>query len=194
LSIDLSTLVEHYGLADVFVLSLLESACIPFPSEFVVPPAGFLAYQHSLSFWNVVAAATLANVAGSWIAYLVGQTGGRAFIQRYGRYILLNEHHLAWAEAWFARRGEVTVFVARLLPAFRTFISLPAGVARMPVLKFLVYTLLGSLPWNLALALAGFELGAHWAVIGHYFKPFSYIAAALFVVAVAWFWFGRRRG
>jgi membrane protein DedA with SNARE-associated domain len=193
LAIDPSTFVEHYGLVAVFVLSLVESACIPIPSELVVPPAGFLAYQHSLPLWGVVAAATIANVIGSWITYLIGQTGGRAFIQRHGRYILLNEHHLARAEAWFARHGEATVFVARLLPAFRTFISLPAGIARMPVMKFLVYTLLGSLPWNLALALAGFELGAHWEAVSDYLKPLSYVAGLLFIAAIAWFWFGHRR-
>jgi membrane protein DedA with SNARE-associated domain len=193
LAIDLSTFIEHYGLVAVFVLSLLESACIPIPSEFVVPPAGFLAYQHSLPLWGVIAAATIANVFGGWIAYLVGRTGGRAFIQRYGRYVLLNTHHLERAEAWFAHRGEATVFIARLLPAFRTFISLPAGVARMSMPKFLFYSLLGSLPWNLALAFAGFELGAHWTDVGDYLKPLSYVAGLLFIAAIAWFWFGHRR-
>ncbi|HET7313114.1 DedA family protein, partial [Salinisphaera sp.] len=161
----LTTVIEHYGLLAVFVLSTLESACIPIASEVVVPPAGFLAYQGALSLWGVVAAATLGNVAGGWIAYAVGRRGGRPLIRRYGRYIWLSERHLARAEAWFTRRGEITVFVARLLPAFRTFISLPAGIGEMPLGRFLIYSLLGSLPWNLALALAGYEFGAHWDTI-----------------------------
>lgn len=185
--------VEHYGLLAVFLLSALESACIPIPSELVVPPAGFMAYQGSLSLASVVAAATLGNVAGSWVAYAVGRRGGRPLIRRYGRYVWLSERHLAQAEDWFARRGEITVFVARLLPAFRTFISLPAGIGEMPLWRFLVYSLLGSLPWNLALAVAGYELGAHWEVIEAYLKPVSYAAAVVFVIVVIWFWLGTRR-
>lgn len=189
----LTAFVDHYGLIAVFVLSALESACIPIPSELVVPPAGFLAYQGSLSLWSVVAAATLANVAGSWVAYEVGRRGGRPLIERYGRYVRLNENHLARAEHWFAHHGEITVFVARLLPAFRTFISLPAGIGEMPLGRFLLYSLLGALPWNLALAVAGYELGAHWDVIEAYLKPLSYLAAAALAIVVVWFWLGSRR-
>lgn len=185
--------VEHFGLLAVFLLSALESACIPIPSELVVPPAGFMAYQGALSLWEVVAVATLANVVGSWIAYAIGRRGGRPLIQRYGRYVWLNERHLALAEDWFARRGEITVFVARLLPAFRTFISVPAGIGQMPLGRFLVYSLLGSLPWNLGLALAGYELGAHWTEIEAYLKPLSYACALLFLAAVLWIWLSQRR-
>ncbi|KEZ78221.1 DedA family protein [Salinisphaera hydrothermalis] len=189
----LTSFVEHYGLIAVFVLSVLESACIPIPSELVIPPAGFMAYQGSLSFWAVVVAATLANVVGSWIAYAIGRRGGRPLIQRYGRYVWLNEKHLDRAEDWFARYGEVTVFVARLLPAFRTFISLPAGIGEMPLGRFLLYSLLGSLPWNLALAVAGYELGAHWNMLEQYLKPVSYAAAGALALVLIWFWFGTRR-
>ncbi|MGN8160086.1 DedA family protein [Salinisphaera sp. RV14] len=189
----LTAFVQHYGLLAVFVLSALESACIPIPSELVVPAAGFLAFQGALSLWGVVAAATLGNVAGSWIAYVVGRRGGRPLIRRYGRYIWLNERHLERAEDWFAHYGEVTVFVTRLLPAFRTFISLPAGIGEMPLGRFLLYSLLGSLPWNLALAVAGYEFGAHWGAIEHYLKPLSYLCAAAFLIVVIWFWLGARR-
>lgn len=189
----LTSFIEHYGLLAVFLLSALESACIPIPSELVVPPAGFMAFQGSLSLWSVVMAATLANVAGSWIAYAIGRRGGRPLIQRYGRYVRLNERHLDHAEDWFARYGEITVFVARLLPAFRTFISLPAGIGEMPLGRFLLYSLLGSLPWNLALAVAGYELGAHWDMVEHYLKPVSYVSAAALAIVVIWFWLGSRR-
>ncbi|RJS93550.1 DedA family protein [Salinisphaera sp. Q1T1-3] len=186
--------IEQFGLLAVFILSALESACIPIPSELVVPPAGFMAAQGALSLTAVVIAATLANTLGSWIAYTVGRRGGRPLIARYGRYVRLNESHLDQAEHWFARHGEATVFIARLLPAFRTFISLPAGIGRMPLGRFLIYSLLGALPWNLALAVAGYELGVHWDVIAVYLKPVSMIAAAALTAAIVW-WFirGQRR-
>lgn len=189
----LTTLVEHYGLWAIFVLSVLESACIPVPSELVVAPAGFMAYQGLLPLSGVVAVATLANVVGSWIAYAIGRRGGRPLIRRYGRYIWLSERHLDFAEKWFTRHGEITVFIARLLPAFRTFISLPAGIGRMPLGRFLVYTVVGSLLWNLGLALIGYELGVHWDMIENYYKPLSYLAAGLLVAVALWFWLSQRR-
>ncbi|MCL6548133.1 MAG: DedA family protein [Alicyclobacillus sp.] len=171
----------------------LESTCIPVPSEVVVPYAGYLASRHELSLWAVVAAATAANVIGGLIAYGVGSAGGRPLILHYGRYILLNQRHLERAERWFDHRGEVTVFIGRLLPALRTFISLPAGVARMPVGRFIVYSLLGSLPWNLALAWAGYALGQHWESVSLVIKPLTYVGALLLVGALLWFWLGRGR-
>lgn len=185
--------IEHFGLLAVFILSLLESACVPIPSELVVPLAGFLAYQGHMSLTGASAAATLGNVAGSWLAYAVGYYGGRPFISRYGRYVWLNERHLARIERWFARHGDITVFATRLLPAFRTFVSLPAGVARMPPIRFTIYSLAGALPWNLALALAGYQLGAHWLDVAEYLKPLSYVGAVLLVLTALWFWFGQRR-
>lgn len=189
----LSDFIAHYGYIAIFVLSALESACIPIPSELVVPPAGFMASLGMLSLPGVIIVATLANVAGSWVAYAVGRRGGRPLIQRYGRTIRLNERHLDRAEAWFARHGEITVFVARLLPAFRTFISLPAGIGEMPLGRFLFYSLLGALPWNIGLGIAGYELGTHWETVDAYLKPLSYAAAFVLVVCVLWFWLGQRR-
>jgi len=189
----LTNSIEHLGLFAVFVLSALESACIPIPSELVVPPAGFLAYHGKLSFWGVVIAATLANVLGGWVAYAFGRRGGRSMIRRHGRYVLLNERHLDTAEKWFDRHGEITVLVARMLPAFRTFISLPAGIGRMPQGRFLLYSLLGSLPWNFGLALAGHQLGAHWEVIEVYLQPLSYLAAIVLFGIIFWFWLSQRR-
>jgi membrane protein DedA with SNARE-associated domain len=192
LAAHITNFVSHYGILAVFVLMTLESVCIPIPSEAVMPPAGYLAYTHQLSFVGVVVASTVANVLGGLIAYYIGKTGGRAFILRYGRYVLLSERHLARAESWFAKRGEITVFIGRLLPGIRTFVSLPAGVAKMPLGKFIVYSALGSLPWNFALTLAGFELGKHWENVSAVLKPFTYFAGAVLVLSVLWFWFGRR--
>lgn len=187
-----SNFVGHYGSLAVFILMTLESVCIPIPSEAVMPYAGYLAFTHQMSFVTAVVVATIANVFGGLIAYYIGKTGGRAFILRYGRYILLNEHHLTRAEQWFAHRGEITVFLARLLPGLRTFISLPAGIAKMPLGRFLIYSALGSLPWNFALVWGGFQLGKHWDSVGTYIKPLTYFAVIVLVVAVLWFWFGRR--
>lgn len=188
-----SLLVIHFGDAAIFVLMLLESACIPIPSEAVVPFAGYLSSTGALSFWSVVILATVANVVGGAVAYAVGAYGGRAFILKYGRYILLNKHHLDKAEDWFKKRGEITVAIGRLLPVIRTFISLPAGVARMPFGKFIVFSAIGSLPWNFALAYAGFQLGKHYETIATYYKPLTYFGVLIFVVGVLWFWFGKGR-
>jgi membrane protein DedA with SNARE-associated domain len=185
--------VAQHGTAAVFVLMALESACIPVPSEVVMPFAGYLAYHGPLSLTAVVIAATAANVAGGLIAYAAGAWGGRALILRWGRYILLSRRHLDRAERWFERYGEITVLVCRLLPALRTFISLPAGIARMRLGRFVFYSALGSLPWNFLLAYAGFKLGQHWNTVDEYVKPLAYAGALILVAGVAWFWFGHRR-
>lgn len=190
---ELGTFIANYGLVAVFVLMILESACIPIPSEVVMPYAGFLAFSEHLSFWSVVIVGTVANLVGSLIAYFVGSVGGRPFILKYGRYILLNQKHLERAEQWFSKRGSITVFVARLLPALRTFISLPAGIAKMRMVPFIIFSLIGSLPWNFALAYGGYQLGKNWELVGEYSKPLTYIGGFLFVVAIVWFWFGRKR-
>lgn len=186
-------MVHQYGYLAVFLLMTIESACIPIPSEAVMPYAGYLSSHHLLSLWGVITVGTLANVVGGLIIYYVGRSGGRALILRYGKYVLLSERHLTHAEAWFAKRGEITVFVGRLLPALRTFISLPAGIARMPVGKFVFYSVLGSLPWNAALTYAGFYLGKNFDVISKYMKPLTYLGAVLLVGGVIWFWSVRKR-
>ncbi|MCL6444738.1 MAG: DedA family protein [Alicyclobacillus sp.] len=193
MSAHLSNLVAHYGYIGVFILMTLESACIPIPSEAVMPYAGYLSFTHTLSFWAVVLIGTLANVVGGLIAYGIGKAGGRPLVLHYGRYILLNQRHLERAEQWFDRHGEWTVLICRLLPALRTFISLPAGIAEMKLGRFVLYSALGSLPWNFALTYAGYYLGKHWEQIGHYIKPLTYLGVLLLVLAVLWFWFGKRR-
>lgn len=191
----LLNIIEQFGLFAIFILSALESACIPIPSELVVPPAGWLAATENppWTLTSVVIAATIGNVAGSWASYEIAKYGGRPLILRYGRYVMLNEQHLETAERWFAKRGELTVFITRMLPAFRTFISVPAGVGKMPLGRFLFYSLLGSIPWNLGLAYAGFQLGNHWERVENYLEPISYVAAALLLIGAVWFWLSQRR-
>jgi membrane protein DedA with SNARE-associated domain len=192
LSAQISLFVSHFGSLAIFILMTLESACIPIPSEIVMPYAGYMSFLHQFTIWDAVLIATIANVVGGWIAYAIGFFGGRPFVLRYGKYILLNENHLQRAERWFAKRGELTVLVARLLPGLRTFISLPAGMARMPLGRFTLYSAIGSLPWNIVLTLAGFQLGQHWSMIDKSLKPLTYFGVVLLIATVLWFWFGRR--
>lgn len=189
----LSNFVSHYGSLAIFLLMTLESVCIPIPSELVMPYAGYLAYMHQVSFLGAVVVSTIANVVGGLLAYAIGRTGGRAFILKYGRYVLLSPAHLERAENWFTRYGEWTVFFGRLLPGMRTFISLPAGMARMRLGKFIIFSALGSLPWNFGLTWGGFQLGKHWDQVEHILKPLTYFGGAVLFLAVLWFWFGRRR-
>jgi membrane protein DedA with SNARE-associated domain len=175
------------GYIGIFVLMALESACIPIPSEVTMPVGGLLAAEGKLSFFWVGMVGALANVAGSWAAYFIGASGGRPLLLRYGRYLLIRSHDVYRADRWFDKHGEATVFFSRLLPVIRTFISLPAGVARMPFARFTFFTFVGCLPWSFALAYAGFILGRNWERILPYIEPISYgVAAAIVLVAGAW--------
>jgi membrane protein DedA with SNARE-associated domain len=180
-----------YGYQAIFVLMLLESACIPVPSELTMVFGGFLVSRGDLSFFWVGTLGAVANLVGSWLAYWLGLWGGRPLIERWGRYLLLRKHELDRAEAWFRDHGEAAVFVSRLLPVIRTFISLPAGVARMPFGKFTLYTFLGCLPWSFALTWAGVLLGDNWETFLKYGRPVSYAIAALSALAIGW-WVWRR--
>jgi len=193
--------IRDFGYLAVFVLMVLESACIPIPSEVTMVFGGALAntafYQalgssvRPLNFVVVGLVGALGNVVGSWIAYTVGWYGGRPLIDRWGRYLLLRRHDIDRAHRWFDDHGEAAVFFSRLLPVIRTFISLPAGVARMPFWRFTLFTLLGCLPWTFSLAGAGYALGQNWDVVERYFRPASIVVAALAVLAIGW-WIWRR--
>jgi membrane protein DedA with SNARE-associated domain len=193
--------VLHYGYLAVFVLMVLESACIPIPSEVTMLFGGALANAafltslgndgEHLNFVLVALVGTAGNLVGSWIAWGVGYRGGRPLIERWGRYILLREHELDRAEVWFDRHGQVAVLVSRLLPVVRTFISLPAGIAEMRFVRFSVYTVLGCLPWTFALTAIGYALGSQWDTVERYLRPVSYLVAAVCVLAVGW-WFYHR--
>jgi membrane protein DedA with SNARE-associated domain len=171
----------------------LESACIPIPSELTMVFGGFLVSRGELDFVAVSLVGTVANLVGSWIAYWVGYVGGRPLIHRWGRYVLIRDHEVDRAHAWFERHGEAAVFVSRLLPVVRTFISLPAGVARMPFGRFTVYTFLGCLPWAFALTWAGVLLGNNWETFLRYGRPISYLIAAASVAVIGWWLYRRYR-
>jgi membrane protein DedA with SNARE-associated domain len=195
----IQTAIENYGYVAVFVLMVLESACIPIPSEVTMLFGGAAANAtfaasvgaDHLNFLVVGLLGALGNLVGSWIAYVVGKAGGRPLIERWGRYIFLRPHELDRAEAWFADHGEAAVFGSRLLPVVRTFISLPAGVAEMPFGRFSAYTLAGCLPWTFALAGVGYALGSRWTTVERYFQPISIVVGVLLIGAVAW-WLIRR--
>lgn len=177
------------GYVGVVLLMGIESACIPLPSELIMPFAGYLVFQGQLTLWGVSLAGALGCVLGSLVAYYVGLFGGRPLVRRYGRYLLISHHDLDLADRWFARHGDITIFVGRLLPVVRTFIDFPAGVARMPLAKFVIYTFVGSLFWCAALAWLGRTLGEHWDTLGVYFHRFdAVIALALAAAAAWWIW------
>lgn len=187
--------VIPYGLGGygvVFALMLLESACIPIPSEITMPVAGLLASQHHLSLVPVIVVGVVANLAGSLVSYAVGRGEGRSLLLKYGRYILVKPHDVERADEWFARYGPPAVFFSRLLPVVRTFISLPAGVAKMDVKKFALLTVLGCIPWVTALTVAGYVLGANWQKVLTYTRPLEYAVLAAIVVGAA-LWLVRRR-
>ena len=185
--------IGDYGYYAVIILMILESACIPIPSEVTMVFGGFLVSRGRLDFFWVGMFGTLANVLGSWLAYWVGLVGGRPLIERWGKYIFLRKHEIDRAEVWFEKHGEAAVFVSRLLPVVRTFISLPAGVAKMPFAKFTLYTFLGCLPWTFALTWAGFLLGENWETFLKYGEPVSIAIVLLLVAALVWWLVKRAR-
>ncbi len=187
--------LSRFGLWAIFIAMTLESACIPIPSEVVMPYAGILVARGNYSLVQVVLIGSLANLTGSALAYAVGRYGGRNFIERYGKYIFLSRKHLALADKWFDRHGQATVFVSRLLPGVRTFISLPAGIGRMNFLRFALYSFIGSLPWNLALAYAGIVFADNWQVMQGYLHQVNLVVIGLMLLTalLIWQWWRRRK-
>ena len=183
----IKSVIAATGYGGLVILMAIESACIPLPSELIMPFAGYLVYEGSMKlFWVATAGAIGCNV-GSLVAYEIGFYGGRPLVEKYGRWILLSRRELNWAAHFFQRWGYLAVFIARLLPVVRTFIALPAGVARMPRGRFHLYTFLGSWPWCFALAWFGRKLGENWRSLGKYFHQFDGVIAAMFAVAIIWF-------
>ncbi len=173
------------------ILMALESACIPIPSEIIMPFSGYLVWMEKFSFLWVIIWGTIGNLIGSIIAYFVGFYGGRPLIEKYGRYILISSHDLDRAEKWFKKYGSISVFFSRMLPVVRTFISLPAGVARMPFWKFSFYTLLGSFPWAFLLTYAGLIMGENWQDLEIYFRKFDWLILILAVSLIGWWIFSK---
>jgi membrane protein DedA with SNARE-associated domain len=183
-------IISHIGYAGVALLMAIESACIPLPSEIIMPFAGYLVYTGRFNvFWVATAGAIGCNI-GSAIAYWIGAYGGRPLVERFGSYILLSRRDLNRTIAFFERHGSITVLIGRLLPVVRTFIALPAGIARMPQLRFHVYTFIGSWPWCLALAYAGAKLGSAWNTDPRLKSIFHRADAAIIILlaaAIVWF-------
>ncbi|MBI4912769.1 MAG: DedA family protein [Acidobacteria bacterium] len=195
----MTAVMAAMGPPGVMVLMAIESACIPLPSEVIMPFAGYLAYRDQMSLFGLGAGNPTAQIwiagifgalgcnLGSWPAYEVGAWGGRRAVERYGRYIWLNLGHLDQAHRFFDRFGRSAILIARMMPVVRTFIALPAGIARMERLRFHIYTFLGSLPWCLGLAWIGFKLGEQWRILGAWFHRFDLLIGALILLGVAWF-------
>ena len=197
------TIIADNGYVAVFVLMMLGSMCIPIPSEVVMAFAGALCApafatsvlggpEAALSIGLVIAWGIAGSMVGSWLAYGLGAWGGRPAIDRWGRYLLLRPHEVDRAHAWFERRGEAVVFLGRLVPLIRAFVSLPAGVARMDLGRFSLFTLFGVIPWCVGLAYAGKALGDQWQTLEKYFLPVSIAVAIAAVIAAVW-WIRSRR-
>ncbi|HWI28889.1 MAG TPA: DedA family protein [Stellaceae bacterium] len=182
--------ISSLGYAGVLLLMAIESACIPLPSEVIMPFAGYLAWTGRFNLALVATAGALGCNLGSAIAYGVGYFGGRPLVERYGRFLLMSQHDLDLVDRFFGRFGGLAVFIGRLLPVVRTFIALPAGVARMPQGRFHLYTFLGSWPWCYVLAFVGYRLGDAWdrdPRLKAVFHEFHLVIVALFVLALVWY-------
>jgi membrane protein DedA with SNARE-associated domain len=181
--------IASYGYVAIFVLMLLESACIPVPSELIMTFGGALAAGAvpgtQLNLAGVIIAGVAGNVAGSYVAWAVGRYGGQAALRRWGRRLRVRDHDLERATQWFDRYGPRAVLIGRLLPVVRTFISLPAGIAGMDPVRFGIYTTLGCIPWTAALAYAGYLVGANWHSIVDGFRGPTYVVAGLVVIVSA---------
>jgi membrane protein DedA with SNARE-associated domain len=192
----LNSLYGSVGYVGVMAAMAIESAMIPLPSELILPYAGFLVSDPSQvepltggtwNYWIVVVVATIGNTIGSLVGYAIGAWGGRPFLERYGKYLLIRPHEIELADQFFQRYGAATAFFSRLLPIVRTFISFPAGVARMSVLTFIVYSTAGAFLWSMLLVFAGVQLGANWVEIRHALQPFDLAIAIAGVAAIALF-------
>ncbi|HEY5460276.1 MAG TPA: DedA family protein [Deferrimonas sp.] len=179
--------ISSLGLPGIVLLMAIESACIPLPSEVIMPFSGYLVYKGVHTLLEVSLAGAFGCVVGSVPAYYLGMYGGRPLIEKYGKYILMSRQDLDMADRWFTRHGEATVFFARMLPVIRTFIAFPAGVARMNMKRFLLYTFAGSFPWCLGLAYLGMVLGEKWPTLRGYFHRFDLLIGAVLLAGVVWY-------
>jgi membrane protein DedA with SNARE-associated domain len=179
--------ISRLGYGGIVLLMAIESACIPLPSEIIMPFSGYLVSTGEMNLWLVGLAGAVGCVLGSIVAYYAGAWGGRPFIAKYGKYILISHHDLDLADRWFQRHGDITIFVGRLLPVIRTFIAFPAGVAHMNLWRFNLYTFVGSYIWSLGLAWIGMKLGEHWNTLGVYFHRFDAAIGVILLIAVVWY-------
>jgi len=177
-------IISNSGYFGIFVLMIAESALIPIPSEIIMPFSGYLVYTGKLNPILVIISGSVGNLVGSLVAYVIGLKLGREFILRYGKYILLKKSHLDWTESFFRKYGNGSTFVSRLLPGIRTYISLPAGIAKMDLKKFSVFTLAGSIIWSTMLTFVGITLGEEWTAIRNYSKYFDIVVIVGILIVV----------
>lgn len=192
---ELASIIESIGYLGIFILMTLESAGIPIPSEIVVTFAGYLASEGRMDFWMVVIVSSLANLTGSIIFYYIGIHVGRPFIKRYGKYLLMDERHLEITEEWVRRYGNLAIFIGRVTPAIRTYISIVAGIGLMDLAPFIILTIIGSLIWNFMLAYIGLLLGEHWETILPYLDYIAIIAVIIGIILIIYlfkYWGGAR--
>ncbi len=180
-------IISETGYTGIVLLMAIESACIPLPSEIIMPFSGYLVFKGRFGLIGVGLAGAFGCLVGSIPAYYLGQYGGRPLIEKYGKYVLIDHHDLDIADRWFSKYGDWVIFFGRLLPVIRTFISFPAGVARMNMPRFIVYTVVGSFPWCLGLAYIGMKLGENWNTLGGYFHDFDIAIGVLIALGVAYY-------
>lgn len=181
------SVISTMGYGGIVLLMAIESACIPLPSEIIMPFAGFLVFKGEMTLWGVALAGAIGCVVGSIPAYYLGMYGGRPLVEKYGKWVLISAKDLDWADKAFDKHGEIIIFIGRLLPAVRTFIAFPAGVARMNMPKFIIYTFVGSLIWCWLLAYAGFKTGEHWESLKVYFHEFHLVLIAAGIIFLVWY-------
>ncbi len=179
--------IQGGGYWAVAGLMAIESANIPLPSEVIMPFSGYLVSQGTLNLWWTATAGAIGCVIGSIFSYWLGMIGGRPLIERFGKYVLISHKDLDRADRWFQKHGEAAIFFSRLLPVIRTFISFPAGIARMHFGRFVLYSFVGSFPWTLALAYLGVRLGQNWERIRGSFRGLDYLILALILIGIIWY-------
>jgi membrane protein DedA with SNARE-associated domain len=187
LSIFIINTINSMGYAGVAVLMAIESACIPLPSEVILPFSGYLVSAGTFNLWIVALMGAIGCVLGSIVAYYAGAWGGRPWVEKYGKYVLISHHDLDLADRWFTRRGDIIVLLARLLPVVRTFIAFPAGVARMRMSIFIIYTFVGSYIWSLVLTWIGMKMGQNWQSLKVYFHRFDAVIGVVIVAGAVWY-------
>jgi membrane protein DedA with SNARE-associated domain len=191
----IDSLYSQFGYVGVAIAMTIESAAVPLPSELILPFAGWSVARglvepltgSAWTYWGAVVAGVVGNTAGSLLSYAIGAYGGRPLVERFGKYVLISAHDLDLAERWFDRYGEATVFFSRMLPIVRTFISVPAGIARMPLWRFTLFSILGAIPWVMLLVWGGMVLGDHWLDLKHSLKGLDYLVAAALLAGVGLF-------
>lgn len=179
--------ISTLGYGGIVLLMAIESACIPLPSEIIMPFSGYLVHKGEMTLWGVALAGAIGCVVGSIPAYYLGMYGGRPLVEKYGKWLLISHHDLHLADRWFEKHGEIIIFIGRLLPAVRTFIAFPAGIARMHMGKFILYTFSGSLVWCWLLAYAGMKTGENWESLKVYFHEFHIVLVFVAVVFMVWY-------